>query len=158
MPLLRTRDSSARLTLVGIYPPPSVQALACDDIVVTGPVPEIGPFFERAAVILAPLRIGGGMRMKVLQAMALGKAVVTTPRGADGLMIEGQQPPLIIAESAEEIASAAAALLNSSNMRQSLGRCARTFVSENFSAQAYARRIEAAYVELQSRQKTLGGL
>jgi len=128
-----------------------VQALACDDIVVTGCVPEIEPFFERAAVILAPLRIGGGMHMKVLQAIALGKAVVTTPRGADGLTIEGQQPPLIVAESAEEIASATASLLNSSAKRQSLGRRARAFVSENFSAQTYARRIEVAYAELQSK-------
>jgi glycosyltransferase involved in cell wall biosynthesis len=158
MPLLRVRYPGVRLTLVGIYPPQSVQALACDDIVVTGSVPEIEPFFERAAVILAPLRIGGGMRMKVLQAMALGKAVVTTPRGADGLTIDGQQPPLIVAESAEEIADATASLLNSSDTRQSLGHRAHAFVSENFSAQAYARRIEAAYVELQSRQKTLGSL
>ncbi len=158
MPLLRKHQHGVHLTLVGIYPPPAVQVLACDDIVVTGLVPEIEPFFKRAAVIVAPLRIGGGMRMKVLQAMALGKAVVTTPRGADGLTIDGQQPPLIVAENAEKIAEATAALLQSRDTRQSLGCRARAFVGENFSPQAYARRIEAAYVELQSRQKTLGSL
>jgi len=148
MPLLRARCPAIRLTLVGIYPPKSVQALACDDVVVTGPVAEIEPFLERAAVVLAPLRIGGGMRMKVLHAMAMGKAVVTTPRGAAGLAIDGQQPPLVIADSAEEFANATARLMASRETRQSLGRRARAFVAENFSAQAYARRIEAVCSEL----------
>jgi len=150
-----------RLTLVGIYPPKSVQALACEDIRVTGAVPEIEPYFARAAVVVAPLRIGGGMRMKVLQALALGKAIVTTPRGADGLMIDGQPPtggqtpPLIIAESAEQIAEATASLLASCETRRSLGDQARAFVIENFSAQAYARRVEVTYAELHA-QRTIG--
>lgn len=152
MPLLRTRYPGIRLTLVGIYPPKAVQALACDDIFVIGPVPEIEPFFKRAAVIVAPLRTGGGMRMKVLQAMALGKAVVTTHRGADGLSLTGQQPPLTIADSAEEIADAVKVLLESSNIRQSIGLRARDHVAEYFSAQAYARRIESIYAELRPGQ------
>jgi glycosyltransferase involved in cell wall biosynthesis len=158
MPALRKRYPGVRLMLVGIYPPKSVQALACDDIRVTGAVPEIEPYFARAAVVIAPLRIGGGMRMKVLQALALGKAIVTTPRGVDGLMIGGPPPtggqplPLVIAESAEAIAEATAALLASGETRRSLGCQARAFVIENFSADAYARRIEATYAELQSKQ------
>jgi polysaccharide biosynthesis protein PslH len=151
MPALRKCYSGVRLTLVGIYPPKSVQVLACADILVTGAVPEIEPYFARAAVVIAPLRIGGGMRMKVLQALALGKAIVTTPRGADGLMIDGHAPPLIIAESVEQIAEATASLLTSCEMRRSLGNQARAFVIENFSAQAYARRIEATYAELQAK-------
>ena len=152
MPALRKCYPGVRLTLVGIYPPKSVQALACDDILVTGAVPEIEPYFARAAVVIAPLRIGGGMRMKVLQAMALGKAVVTTSRGADGLMIGDQPLPLMIAEGDEAIAEATASLLDSRDMRRSLGRQAHAFVADNFSAQAYARRIEASYVELQPKQ------
>jgi glycosyltransferase involved in cell wall biosynthesis len=148
MPALRKCSPGVRLTLVGIYPPKSVQALACDDILVTGAIPEIEPYFSRAAVVIAPLRIGGGMRMKVLHAMALGKAVVTTPRGADGLQIGDQLPPLIIAESSEAIAQATASLLASHATRRSLGCRARAFVTENFSAQAYASRIEASYMEL----------
>ncbi len=154
MPLLRARRSDVCLTLVGIYPPQAVQALACDDIRVTGPVPEIEPFFEQAAVLIAPLRIGGGMRMKVLQAMALGKAIVTTPRGADGLTVDGQRPPLVVAENPPEIVDATLALLNSSAARRSLGNQARAFVAENFSASAYAQRIEAIHAELRSARKT----
>jgi glycosyltransferase involved in cell wall biosynthesis len=151
MPALRQFCPGVRLTLVGIYPPRSVQALACDDILVTGAVPEIEPYFAQASVVIAPLRIGGGMRMKVLQAMALGKAVVTTSRGADGLLMGGQPPPIIIAEDEKAIAQATASLLASREMRRSLGHRAHAFVTENFSAQAYALRIEASYLELQSK-------
>jgi glycosyltransferase involved in cell wall biosynthesis len=145
MPLLRRLCPGARLTLVGPYPPDAVQALACRDITVTGRVPEIEPYFEKASVILAPVRIGGGMRMKVLQAMALGKPVVTTSRGADGLVVDGQKPPAVVADEAEEIARATAELLACDDYRLKTGCCARAFVAEHFSAQAYARRIEAIY-------------
>lgn len=152
MPALRKCYPGVRLTLVGIYPPKPVQALACEDILVTGAVPEIEPYFARAAVVIAPLRTGGGMRMKVLQAMALGKAVVTTSRGADGLKVGDRPPPIIIADDDDSIAEAAASLLVSRKMRCSLGSRARAYAAENFSAKAYARRIEANYVELQSKQ------
>ncbi len=148
MPLLRSRCRGVRLTLVGIYPPPEVQTLACADIVVTGPVPEIEPFFERASVVIAPLRIGGGMRMKVLHALALGKAVVTTPRGAEGLAINGHGAPLIVAADAEGLARDTAALLASPEMRRQLGQQARAFVAEHYSAPAYAQRLEAVCAEV----------
>jgi polysaccharide biosynthesis protein PslH len=151
MPLLRARCPGIRLTIVGIYPPEPVQALACDDITVTGRVPEIEPFLECAAVVLAPIRTGGGQRMKVLHSMALGKAVVTTSRGAEGLAVNRHKPkpPLAIAESAEEIASATAALLAAAGARHELGRRARAFVAAYHSPSAYAGRLEAVYAELQ---------
>jgi glycosyltransferase involved in cell wall biosynthesis len=150
MPLLRAQCPGVRLVLVGSYPTEAVRALACADVIVTGRVPAIEPFLERAAVILAPIRIGGGMRMKVIQGMALGKAVVTTPRGAEGLLLGEGQPPLIITECAEEFAKAVADLLASKEMRHSLGCRARAFVAEHHSAAAYAGRLEAIYWELQS--------
>lgn len=149
MPLLRACYPGVRLTIIGSSPPPAVQALATDDIVVTGFVPEVEPYLERAAVILAPVRIGGGQRVKVLHGMAVGKAVVTTPLGAQGLSIAGVQPPLTIAEDAEGIARATAALLAADNMRWDLGYRARAFVAEYFSPDAYVKRIEAIYSELQ---------
>src|SRR5215217_1019638 len=97
MPLLRALRPGVQLIIVGNNPTKAVQSLAGEDIVVTGRVPAVEPFLERAAVVLAPLRAGGGMRVKVLQAMALGKAVVTTPVGAEGLKITGCELPLSIA-------------------------------------------------------------
>lgn len=148
MPRLREHRPDVNLKLVGVYPPLAVRALACDDIVVTGPVSEIEPVLDSAAVVLAPLRVGGGMRMKVLHAMAMGKAVVTTSRGAEGLAIDGLQPPLVIADDVEEIALATAELLGSVENRRALGNRARGFVAEHYSPLAYARRLEAIYAEL----------
>jgi glycosyltransferase involved in cell wall biosynthesis len=150
MPLLRQRCPNIRLTLVGIYPPRAVRALASADILVTGPVAAIEPLFEQAAVVVAPLRIGGGMRMKVLHALALGKAVVATSRGADGLTIDDCAPPLVVADSTSAFADAIIVLLNSDERRRAIGRQARAFVAEHFSASAYAQRIEAIYAELRS--------
>ncbi len=149
MPLLRARCPGVRLLIVGSYPPDSVRALASDDIVVTGRVPEIEPFLERASVIVAPVRIGGGMRMKVVQGMAMGKAVVTTPRGAEGLEIVGSKPPLVLARDAEGIVAMIASLLASNDARRALGKRARAFVAQHFSPEAYAQRLEAVYAELQ---------
>jgi glycosyltransferase involved in cell wall biosynthesis len=148
MPRLRTMHPGARLALAGVHPPPAVMELACADIDVLGPVPEIEPWLQRAALVVAPLRIGGGMRMKVLQAMATGKAVVTTGRGAEGLAVAGQQPPLLVADDTEGIVAGAAALLADPPARRLLGRQARTHVAEHFSPAAHVRRLEAVYGEL----------
>jgi glycosyltransferase involved in cell wall biosynthesis len=148
MPLLRVRWPGVRLTIVGSYPTKAVQALTGHDIEVMGRVPSITPFLERAAVVLAPLRMGGGMRLKVLQAMAMSKAVVTTRLGAEGLAPTGSRPPLAIAETAEAVADITATLLGDRDYRQSLGRQARDFVSEYHNWSAYGRRLETIYAEL----------
>jgi glycosyltransferase involved in cell wall biosynthesis len=155
MPLLRRRRPGVHLTLVGPYPPPEVRALAGDDIVVTGRVPQIEPYLEQAAVIIAPIRIGGGMRMKVLQSMAQGKAVVTTPRGAEGLALNGGALPLMVAQDADSLAAETTTLLNSSEKRHRLGRQARAFVAQHYSPRAYAHRLQAVYAEVIQEKSSL---
>jgi glycosyltransferase involved in cell wall biosynthesis len=152
MPLLRQRCPGVRLTLVGPYPPRSVQALACEDVVVTGRVPQLEPYLEPAAVVIAPIRIGGGMRMKVLHSMAQGKAVVTTARGAEGLALNGHALPLIVAEDVESIVTTTAALLHSREQRQRLGQQARAFVAAHYSPRAYVQRLQAVYAEVVKEQ------
>ena len=153
VPRLRQRFPAVCLTLVGIYPPESVRALAGENIRVTGPVPEVEPYLEQAAVVLAPVRTGGGMRMKVLQAMAFGKAVVTTPLGADGMESSGQEPPLAIGEDTEQIVDLAAGLLANPPRRRALGKQARAFVEENYSVEAYTRRLEDVFSELAEKKR-----
>jgi len=148
MPLLRARHPGLRLAIVGSDPPQEVLALARDDVVVTGRVPAVGPYLERAAVVLAPVRLGGGMRLKVLQAMALGKPVVTTPLGAEGLVPTAQPLPLAIAHDADGIATATLELLAADAHRRALGRRAREFIIEHHSWATYAERLEAIYSEL----------
>jgi glycosyltransferase involved in cell wall biosynthesis len=148
MPLLRVRRPGVRLSLVGDNPPQAVRGLGCEDITVTGQVPTVEPYLERAAVVLAPIRLGGGMRRKVLQGMALGKAVVTTPIGAEGLAVKGCLPPLIVARNAEEIADAVVRLLDDANARHALGHRAHTFVAHYHSWTRYEQRLDALYAEL----------
>jgi glycosyltransferase involved in cell wall biosynthesis len=148
MPLLRRLRNGIRLIIVGDNPSVALRALACDDMIVTGRVPSVEPYLDRAAVVLAPVRLGGGMRVKVLEAMAMGKAVVTTPLGAEGLLGPRNALPLAIGETAEEVATATASLLASPEHRRALGTRARAFVTEYHSWSAYAARLEAIYAEL----------
>jgi glycosyltransferase involved in cell wall biosynthesis len=145
MPVIRARRAGVRLTIVGSHPPREVRALARDNVVVTGRVPAVEPYLEQAAVVVAPVRMGGGMRLKVLQAMALGKAVVTTSIGAEGLAVGADRPPLAIADETAGFAGAVTRLLADEAERRVLGQSARAFVAANHSWSAYAERLEAMY-------------
>lgn len=147
MPILRKVSPGVRLDVVGDDPRKRLAGLAAPDIHLTGYVPEIEPYMDRAAIVIAPLRLGGGQRMKVLQSMAMGKAVVTTPCGVGGLAVNGCATPVLIANDAAGLAEAAATLLGSPSARRDLGARAREFVLEHHSAFAYGRRMEELYEE-----------
>jgi glycosyltransferase involved in cell wall biosynthesis len=147
MPEVRARYSSARLRIIGAAPPREVLQLASPGVEVIADPAEIDGDLEAACVVLAPVRTGGGMRMKVLHALAHGKAVVTTPRGIEGYAISGRSPPLVVAESAEEIAQATAQLLGDENRRRELASRARAFAQEHHSPTAWAHRLERVYEE-----------
>ena len=87
-PLVRRRVPRARLVIAGAAPPRWLQLLAGDHIEVTGYVPDIRPYIERASVVIAPLMIGGGTRVKILEAQAMARPVVSTSLGAEGLDLE----------------------------------------------------------------------
>jgi polysaccharide biosynthesis protein PslH len=147
MPAVMARNPEARLRIVGTVPPPEVQALAGPHVEVVANAPSMRPHLEAASVVLAPIRSGGGMRMKVLQGMAAGKPVVTTGRGLEGFDVIDPAPPLAVAESAEEIAAAAAGLLENSERRRELGTEARRFAEQHHTPAAWAKRLTAVYEE-----------
>lgn len=154
LPAVRERAPGARLRIVGSAPPPEVLALAGAEVEVVADAPSVLPHLEEAAVVMAPVRTGGGMRMKVLQAMAAGKAVVTTPRGTEGYTGFGEEPPLAAGESEAEIAAATAALLADDAERLRLGERAREFAERHHSPEAWAERLTAVYEEARA---TRGG-
>ena len=148
MPLVRARHPDARLTIVGADPPPVVQRLGGDATVVTGRVDVVDPYIDSAEVVVAPLRSGGGMRLKVLQAMARGRPVVTTTRGAEGVWNPPHAQTLRVADDAEGIASHIVQLLESREARRTLGMRARAAVAEHHTREQFATRVHALYASL----------
>jgi glycosyltransferase involved in cell wall biosynthesis len=152
MPLLRQMAPGVRLKIVGADPPERVRALGqCTDIEIAGYVPELRACLAEAEVAVAPIRTGGGMRQKVLEAMAWGKPVVTTPLGADGLEFAGVAPPVRIADTAWDFAAATASLLHSRSERELLGSQARAFVTQYYTWDSYSDRLERALSGVQHR-------
>lgn len=152
MPLLWDREPGARLRIVGTAPTPEVEALAGPRIELVADAPSVLPHLEEAAVVLAPVRTGGGMRMKVLQAIGAGKAVVTTTRGSEGFAGFEEDPPLAIADSDEAIAAATADLLGDDERRWRLGARAREFAERHYSPAAWAGRLTAIYEEARAER------
>jgi glycosyltransferase involved in cell wall biosynthesis len=125
-PRVRAQCADAILRIVGVNPPAHWQGREAAGVLVTGNVPDVGPFLDRAAVVLAPLSIGGGMRVKVMEALAGGKAVVATPLALEGLKVEdGNQ--VRIGRTDEELVQATLELLRHPDLRAALGQRARTW-------------------------------
>jgi glycosyltransferase involved in cell wall biosynthesis len=151
VPALRRLRPQARLHLVGSSPPPSILSLAGPGVEVTADAPSIEPYLGTATVVAAPVRTGGGMRMKVLQAIGAGKAVVTTPRGTEGFTCFEEEPPMVVADRANGIAAATSALLGDDSRRRLLGGRARAFAERHHSPQAWAERLTSVYEEAGAR-------
>jgi glycosyltransferase involved in cell wall biosynthesis len=138
-----------------MFPPPALRELEGNGVRVLGEVDDIDVLVRQAALVCAPVRTGGGMRMKVLQAMAHGKAVLTTPLGIEGLATDGRVPPVVVGSDADDLAWRAGELLADADARATLGRQAREFAEQYHSPEAYASRLEASYeLAVQMRART----
>lgn len=148
-PAVERRCPGARLVLAGDAPPAEVRRLARPGIEVTGRVPDAAPCLDRAAVVAAPLRLGGGMRVKVLEALAAGKAVVASPLAVEGLDLpQGADAPVVVAESDEGFAMAVAGLLDSPERRAALAGRARGWACAHLGWERPAAAFERLYEEL----------
>jgi polysaccharide biosynthesis protein PslH len=151
-PRVAARVRGARLQLLGDAPPQDVRALATERVEVTGRVTDVEPYRERASVLVAPLRIGGGMRVKVVEALAAGKAIVATPLACEGMaVIPGEH--LLIAESESEFADAIIALLSNPDRRTALAHAARAWAIENLGADTRIAGYEKLYDALLRHRK-----
>jgi glycosyltransferase involved in cell wall biosynthesis len=111
----------------------------------TGWVQDIRPFVARGAICIVPLRIGGGTRLKIFEAMAMGKAVVSTLVGAEGLPVRGGEN-ILLADTPDDFAGSVISLLRDSSQRNRLGTSARALVQEKYSwpkvAESFARALQ----------------
>jgi glycosyltransferase involved in cell wall biosynthesis len=145
MPRIASAIPEAVLFLVGNEAERYVGRLSRDGVAVVDSPESMRSHLDAAAVVLVPVRTGGGMRMKVLQALASGKAVVTSSRGARGFELGEEDPPFLVADDTEGIADAAVRLLGDRELRLALGRRARDLATRNHSPAAYAHRLEQVY-------------
>lgn len=150
-PGIRSVRPDVRLYLVGTAPPDRLLALSGPDVVVTGHVPDVEPYMDRAAVVVAPLASGGGMRVKVVEALAAGKAVVASPLAIEGLADGGAPPPLVSARSDEELGREILALLEEPERRIELAERAREWARRRLGWSRSAAAYEALYSELLGR-------
>jgi len=142
MPLIKAEIPDVKLTVVGRNPYPSLLELARRDpsVLVTGRVEDVRPYMERAAAYVVPLRIGGGTRLKIYEAMAMEKAIISTTIGAEGLpVINGSE--LLLGDTVESFAQAVIRVLNDKALAKTLGLCAAATVREKFGWERVAERF-----------------
>jgi len=142
-PKIAAEFPSLHFKIVGRNPPPSVKALAADRIIVTGTVEDVRPYYHEAFSVVVPLRVGGGTRLKILEAMAAGVPVISTRLGAEGIAAEdGKQ--ILLADTPADMASAIRALLNEPSLASSLRDSARTLVETRYDWQVLGEKLAAA--------------
>ena len=132
MPLVRREMPDAELSVVGRHPPAAIEDLSGrDGVTVVGTVPDVTPWVARAGVYVVPLRVGGGSRLKILEAMAMGRAVVSTTVGAEGLEVQDGRH-LVIADGPEAFARAVVDLARDPRRRRELGLAGRRLVEDRY--------------------------
>ena len=156
LPGVQAEVPEAHFFVVGQRPHRWLDGLRGDPAVtLTGWVEDARPYIAQAAVYVAPLRIGGGTRLKLLEAMATGKPVVATRLGAEGYPVtHGRE--LLLADTAVDFAAAVVALLRAPERRAELGRVARAFVEQHYDWRTIVPRVEAAYQMRQPPVRTGG--
>ena len=156
LPLIREHSPEVFLDVVGRNPSRKLQALAESEksIRLTGWVDDIRPFVGRGSVCIVPLRIGGGTRLKIFEAMAMGKAVVSTSVGAEGLAVRSGEN-IVLADTPNDFAQAVISLLRDPGRRQQLGAAARTLVQKHYSwtivANDFARALQEVIMSSSAR-------
>jgi len=150
LPCLRRRIPGLTITVVGRNPSERLKALgAAKGVQITGTVDDVRPYVAEAAVYVVPLRIGGGTRLKIFEALAMGKAVVSTSVGAEGLpMTPGQH--FLQADSPEDFAKAVLALLEDVPRRRAIGEAGRRLVEARYSWAQVGREFERLCEEVAS--------
>lgn len=143
LPIIR-RQVPASFVVVGRNPPASIRDLeqTVPGVRVTGTVDDVRPWVARGAVYVVPLRIGGGTRIKIFEAMSMARSVVSTTIGAEGLPVEAGRH-LLVADTPDAFAAAVLRLLGNREERHRLGSAARQFVSSRFTWDAAADQFAA---------------
>jgi glycosyltransferase involved in cell wall biosynthesis len=146
-PRIAEAHPQARCRIIGGRPPPSLLALAGPRVELTGFVPDLRPHLAAAAAVVVPLRQGGGTRLKIVEAMAMGKAIVSTALGAEGIeTVPGRD--ILIEDQPAAFADAVNRLLAEPDLAARIGQSARRLAVERYAWSAAAQALESFYRQI----------
>jgi glycosyltransferase involved in cell wall biosynthesis len=145
-PLIKAREPNVRFYAIGQDPPAELIRISKQDphVIVTGYVDDVRPFVREAAVYVVPLRVGGGTRLKILDAMAMGKAVVSTSIGCEGLEVSSGNN-ILISDNTADFAAKTVALLKRPGERDALGKAARLLVESRYGWEIIGKTLQQTY-------------
>ena len=155
-PLVRRQRPNARLTIVGRARAEETERLRRPGVEVTGEVPDIRPFLAQASVVAAPVRIGGGTRLKIVEGLAMGKAMVSTSLGCEGIPVRDRSH-LMIANEPEGFAARIIELFDNPRLGSELGRAGRCLVEREYSWELASERLEPLYRHVTERASSKAG-
>jgi glycosyltransferase involved in cell wall biosynthesis len=147
LPLIRAEEPDVETWIVGRNPPPALRRLVKSDpkVHLTGRVEDVRPFMDQSSIYILPMRTGSGTRLKIFEAMASGKAIVSTPIGAEGLPVtDGEN--ILLSEDSVKFAKAVIRLIRDVALRRHLEKRARALAESGFSWRAATHRLEEAIV------------
>jgi sugar transferase (PEP-CTERM/EpsH1 system associated) len=147
LPLIRKDIPETEMWMVGVNPRDVIKAMEGNGVHVTGRVEDVRPYYQRSQVCVIPLRAGGGTRLKILESMALGRPVVSTSIGYEGIeAIEDEQ--ILVADKPEEFAKKTVLLLRDENYRKRLVKSARELVVAKYDWDSIASKLASIYSSL----------
>lgn len=150
-PSIRAARPDARFVVIGADPAPAILAHAGPGVTILGPVDDLRPHLSAAAAVVVPLRLGSGTRLKILEAWAMARPVVSTTLGAEGLdCVPGRH--LLIADEPSAFAGSVLRLLGEPRLGEELGRAGRALVSERYSWRGAAGALEGFFKQLLARR------
>ena len=145
LPLILAEEPEVEIWIVGRNPSPALSRLVSGDpkVHLTGRVEDVRPFMNQSSIYVLPMRTGSGTRLKVFEAMASGKAIVSTPTGAEGLPVtDGEN--LLLAENASEFAEGVIRLIRNTDLRRRIEKNARALAESGLGWRAATDRLEEA--------------
>ncbi len=149
-PRIAKARPDARFKIIGGRPPPSLQALAGPGVELTGFVSDLRPHLAAAAAVVVPLGLGGGTRLKIVEAMAMGKAIVSTTLGAEGIeVVPGRD--ILVEDEPVAFADAVNRLLAEPDLAARIGRSARQLAVDRYGWSEAARTLEGFYRQVMEK-------
>jgi polysaccharide biosynthesis protein PslH len=143
-PQIKQQMPQTRLYLIGGYAPPELEALASESITITGRVPDLRPYFEMAMVFVSALRLGAGIKNKVLEAMAMQTPVVATPLSCDGIPV-AHGKHVVLGETDDELVQGVLQLLRDPRARNLLRQNGRALIEHQFTWNRVADQYDTLY-------------